>query len=451
MLALAPKVSRHDFPNAWPYLDSYRELMKERRAFAWLPLIDMIERLTAGLADSGRDTEWAVSDLLRDGLANREFGVPSDLLDRTLAAAAGLLDRLATPLEQGLPEVKDLEFHQLNDPAGRAADSFMLYVWRKAVEAGDENRRIPGEAYRWIERALSEGWGGIELRHAFGQYIRTLEWWQPGWLLKNIERLWPEGDSDAEVNARVAFFDGYLWDSVRLAGDVMRALVPQYRQVIPDVASNTPIHLGERDLRQQFANHIVIGWIWDLDGFGFDGLLGELLEVAPDELRAHLVWFMGKEYDQALEPEWRKTLWAKMDEYWQRRSDALAMLGAEDRSEELTRFCTWPSKVDASAEYVESRLHQAIDHVSVGFGIEQLLEYLSRKAEPEPRPCAALLERIVRRWADDPEVYWIGRELEPTLAAILRNGGYGERQAVERIIDRLLMTGRGDLRHLLND
>jgi len=451
MLALAPKLSRHDFPNAWPYLDSYRELIKERTAFAWLPLMDMIEQLTAVPADNGRDTEWAVSWLLRDGLADQQFGVPPDLLDRAFAVVVRLLDRFGTPLEEGLAERGTLESHQLNAPAGRAADSFMLYVWRKAAEAGGENRRIPGEAYGWIERALSEGWGGIELRHAFGQYIRTLEWCQPGWLLKNIERLWPEGNGDAEVNARVAFFDGYLWDSGPLAGDVMRALVPQYRQVTPDVASDTPIYLGERDLREQFANHIVIGWIHDVDGFGFDGLLGQLLEAAPDELRAHLVWFMGKEYDQALEPEWRKTLWAKMDEYWQRRSDALATLGAEDRSEELTRFCTWPLKVDISVECVEARLHQAIDHLSIGYGIEQLLQYLSQKAECEPKACAALLEHTIRRWADDPEVYWIGRELEPTLAAILRNGGRPERQAVEHIIGRLLMTERGDFRHLLAD
>jgi hypothetical protein len=451
MLALAPRVSRHDFPSAWPYLDSYQELIRQRRAFAWLPLIDMIERLTAGPADGGRDMEWAVSWLLRDGLADRQFGVPGDLVDRAFAVVVRLLGDSATPLEQGLPEVRDLESHQLNDPAGRAADSFMLYVWRKAVGSGDENRRIPGEAYGWIERALSEGWGGIELRHAFGQHIRTLEWCQPGWLLKSIKSLWPEGAGEAEVATRVAFFNGYLWDSGPLAKDVMRALVPQYRQVIPDVALDDPIYLSERDLRGQFAVHIVIGWIRDVEGFGFDGLLGELLRVAPDEVRAHLVWFMGKEYHQALEPEWRKVLWAKMDEYWQRRSDALATLGAEDRSEELTRFCTWPSKVDAPVEYLEPRLHQAIDHLSVGFGIEQLLQYLSQKAEAEPRACAALLEYIIRRWTDDPEVYWIGRELEPTLATILRSGGHGERQAVERIIDRLLMTGRGDFRHLLGD
>ncbi|MCJ7510395.1 MAG: SIR2 family protein [Dehalococcoidia bacterium] len=451
MLALAPKVSRHDFPNAWPYLDSYREAMKERRTFAWLPLIEMIERLAADLADSARDTEWAVSDLLRDGLANSEFGVPTDLLNRAFAVAVALLDRSARPLERGLPERKDLEFHQLNEPAGRAADSFMLYVWRKAILGGDEARTIPEEVRGRIEHALSGGWGGMELRHAFGQYIRTLEWCDPGWLLKSIKSLWPEGAGEAEVAARVAFFNGYLWGSAPLAKDVMRALVPQYRQVIPDVAVDDPIYLSERDLREQFAVHIVVGWILDVDGFSFDGLLGELLRVAPDEVRAHLVWFMGKEYDQATEPEWRDTLWTKMDEYWQGRSDALATLGAEDRSEELTRFCTWPSKVDASVEHFESRLHQAIDHVSVGFGIEQLLEYLSRKAEPEPRPCAALLDRIVRRWADDPEVYWIGRELEPTLAAILRSGGRPERQAVERIIGRLWMTGRGDFRHLLAD
>jgi hypothetical protein len=107
--------------------------------------------------------------------------------------------------------------------------------------------------------------------------------------------------------------------------------------------------------------------------------------------------------------------------------------------------------VNASVEYLEPRLHQAIDHLSVGFGIEQLIEYLSQKAEAEPKDCAALLEHIIRRWADDPEVYWIGRELEPTLKGILRSGSYLDRQAVQRIINHLLMTGRGDFRHLLGD
>jgi len=212
-----------------------------------------------------------------------------------------------------------------------------------------------------------------------------------------------------------------------------------------------PTYLSERDLREQLATHIIIGWIHDVDGFGFDGLLGQLIEAAPDELRAHLVWFMGKEYDQAAASDWRDTLWAKMDAYWRQRSDALAAVGTEDQSDELTRFCTWPLAVGASAEYLEPRLHQAIDHLSIGYGIEQLLEYLSQKAEAEPKPCAAILEHLVRRWAADPEVYWIGRELEPTLKGILRSGSHPEHQAARRIIARLLETGRGNFRHLLGD
>jgi hypothetical protein len=68
-----------------------------------------------------------------------------------------------------------LSFHQLNDPAGSAADALLALLFRRALDASTAEERVTNFPARsrldpaisaLLDRSLSELWGGVELRFA---------------------------------------------------------------------------------------------------------------------------------------------------------------------------------------------------------------------------------------------------------------------------------------------
>ena len=289
MLTFCRLLREDDFPDAFSYFSAYLSLVKDGVTFAWRPLVELCERLSPDPPADRGGVSWAVSWLLCDGLSNRDFGIPVDLLGRTLAVVIRIIDGLFTPLSRGV-ERPDLTVHQLNDPAGRAADGLLFYIWRSNV-ADPRSRHIPDDAASYLQRALDDAWGGVELRHAIGNYVNILEWCEPGWLRAHMDSLWPASGTDEASNARVAFWNGYLW-TPQLGAEVMISLTRQYSAVLRAFSGDNNPYLGERQLLERLAEHLVIGWLRDVKGFSFNDLLGEFVQTAPDALRAHAVWFM---------------------------------------------------------------------------------------------------------------------------------------------------------------
>ena len=448
MLELADILEAQDLDHLWPYFEAYSDVMKVGIAFRWAPLIGFAERLAeqSGRGQTGLST---VSRLLRDGLSNETAGVPDDFLDRSFGVLFRILHNTYISLETGLSDDQRGGYHQLNSVSGEAADALMLCIYRKTRKEQGETRQIPSIAQEWLSKGLRDGWGGVELRHAVGQFLRLLDWCEPGWARTNLQHILPAGDQPAALNARRSLLNGYLSDS-RLVPSLMKSLVPLYREAVPDTGRDRPVMLDERMAVRPLALHIVVGWIWGIDGFGLDGLLGELLAGASDDVRGHIVWFLGGEYEKA-DAEWRGELWRKMDEFWEYRVEALSGLPVTERSEELTRFCSWAKALDVPLEKLESRLNLSVDHLSMGFGIEELLQRFAKRGEHEAAPTARLLDRIVQRWGSDPNVFWIGRELEAAVDAICRAAGPMEIEPIRSIVDTLLKTGRADYREKLKN
>lgn len=450
MLDFAAKLEAQDFYYIWPYLDAYSELMKGGVAFRWAPLIELCERIVSERPGAEGSHIAEVSRFLRNGLGSKpeKLGIPDDLLDRAFQVIVQLLDGRYTRLEVGLEDSRDTSVHQLNSAPGEAADAFMFYVWRRGTES-KEGDGIPAQASDRIGNALSEGWGGMELRHAIGQFLNVLEWLEPGWVEANLPALFPQGDTLDAFNARKAMVNGYLLCRPT-SRSLMRSLTRMFAEVIPDTGREERLYLDERIAVNPFTDQIVIGWIWNLEGFGIDGLLGELVAEANDEVRARIVWFLGAEYANADE-EWRRTLWDKMDEYWSWRVESLRSLAIDEPSEELTRFCAWVRDLAIPLDQIESRLQFSIQHFSMYFGVHVLLENLVTRAASETAAASRLLEFTVDTLADTPEMHWSSADLKKALDALCEYAGAQERKAIGTTADRLLAVGILDYREELKN
>jgi hypothetical protein len=403
MLALAPILERNDIGRAWPYLEAYVQLAKDNVSFSWGPLIDLADRTVVETRSDDDSAEWAVTSMLRGGSGYRLSGVPDGLLGRSVAISVRVLTNRFRPLEEHANSEGDLTSHQLNAPAGRAADTILICLWRELVARNGNLGQFPDEIGRILDSAVRDGWGGLELRHALGQFAWVVDRSVPGWISGQLATLYPSGEDEACLGARRAFLAGYLY-SGHLADDLMQVLVPMYQDAIADSGREVPQLLGDRMLVTRLMEHIVIGWLKDVRGFGFDGLLGDLVDTATDDNLAQIAWYLWKEYGDA-DVEFRAQLWPKMDEYWTRRTEALRTLGATERSRELTRLAEWADRVERPLAEMEERLRVSIDHLDRHATMESLLETLAARGADEWEPASRLLERLVDRWAGVTDVY----------------------------------------------
>jgi hypothetical protein len=443
MLDLAPRIRAEDLPHIFPFIDAYIELVKAGRAFDWTPLVALAERLDGVNPDADSTFAW----LFRQGLGTRKAGVPDDLLDRAFKICCNILARRSTPIEVGIEKDREWSFHQLNHPAGQAADALLFYVWRRGLIAGD-NRRVPPLVEPLLEEALTDSWGGSELRYAVGQGLRTLEWVEPGWLGTNYQRLIPPGQSSFAINAKRAFLSGNLLDK-QVSNGILRTLAPLYAEALPDTATETRLYLDRREhwSVNSLVEFIALGWLWDVDGYADDELMGELLQYGSDSALSHLAGFLHAHWSN-VEADLKAQTWERIDGHWAKRVDAWRDEGINRKSHELMSFTRWLPDVPAALGDVESRLCVMIDHMALGFGMETLVEFVTSRTGEAPDIAVKLLERVVERWSGDPEFYWSGRKLEPALDAVI--GSLGKHHVgVARIVSRLFETGFADFRSKL--
>jgi hypothetical protein len=419
-----------DAVKAWELFGYLEDQLRSGKAISWAPVLRLCGRLI------GR--RWGeVARLLRDGMANDTIGVPSDLLDEGAEIVVKGLGETFSPLNSDELE-DDLLSSQLNTDAGELADALLLYLLRCARA---EKHELPPTVSEALDKALEEGWGGVELRLAFGQYVGVMAWHRPGFLQENLDKLCPPGEDMESLNASKSFLTGILIIN-NLSKDILRTMVPVFRRVLPDAGDGERRYFKgtDRTTIDRLLDYVVVGWLVDIEGYGFDGLLGELLDLASDEKRQHMAWYVQSQIKTA--GERAEDFGSKAAAYWQRRVEALKDLPAVDLSGELTEFADWPRLLGMTLAESEERLVLTVEHLKLGFALREILEFIDERAPSEPEASVRLLERIVNRWSGEDWLRWDSRYLLRTLRAVTANvAGGANHERLRLIASRLMELG----------
>lgn len=449
MLQLAPELKAEDGERLITYVSAYENVLDSTTALAgfdWIPLLELMERIIADCPAKNPRTCGQMASLIDRGITSTHNPIPTESLHRALTITAQVLGSLAHPLETdpdagGRVRLGD----QLNEPAGKAADAFMRCVWQMLFLAVDETRHLPAEASAWIDKALEDGWGGLEMRHALGEFWFVLEWGEPGWLSRHADDLWPQSDEMASIHARRAFLFGFL-QARTLSQAALEALQRMFVDAILDLNRDDRMYLDDEQFGGRFAQSVVYGWLYDVDQFDFDGLLGEFLGVASDTLRAEMVRQLGGLYrlsENGNATDIQATE-AKRDEYWRRRVDHLKdRLSVSEVSKELGTFVAWGQSSQYTLRSLEKRLSVSIDHLPEGRSAHDLFELIAAKGAEEPLPALRLLIQFCDRLLFEKRLYLWGRDrgLHAAIDAVCKGAKPSHRSRILQLADRMLRAG----------
>ena len=294
---------------------------------------------------------------------------------------------------------------------------------------------------------MSRGWGGLELRHALGEFWFVTQWGEPGWLVQHASHLWPPADQPGASNARRAFLFGYL-QAYQWSKSTFELLIPLYRDVVRDLARQQREYLDEHYLIESFVRHLVLGWLHDVEGF--NGVLDEFLASAPDAERARFVRLLGREHLMAKGQDGVdfEATTRKREMFWQRRVTELGTrLPVTERSEELSAFCSWARHYPRPLALLEPRLRVSIEHLANGQdAIDALLETFVARGEAEPLSAARLLGTLVDHLHGDNQLNWGWQrdKFGAAFDAICRGALPRHRVHLRRVANRLLQADVAD-------
>jgi len=466
MLNLATSLLPSDFPEAAPFIWGYKEALRANRDFSRAPLYALFGRVLNSDADAR--SLHSFSEFIKELAGQLTFVLENEELDRLLEFATAVLERTATPLEAvgRIEEETDIATHHINTAPGFAADVIVSVVFRRALalSTAEETRTLFPErsredptAFALLNRGVSGGWGGVELRHAIGKRLRLIVWAGPGWLDRRLDQLLPwDFEAEAGVGAWRAFWTGHFIAD-RLSDRVLVALKDRYRMLVNE-AGDLESRLLKKAFaipdREALADHLMVGWLRGYEGFGRDGLFGTFMAEVEDSMRAHVVRRLVGELLEARrssDETWRRRVLIELDALWVDRTHALR--NEPDKGQlELDAFSYWLQGYDAELSQIRDRVELIAERSATQSSPDLLLEYLERAADTDPAGATEIVNLVVRQSIDTHEFFWVaGQRLPGLIEKLWRTADTTANRSALRALVSLLLERRGvDLRPMIS-
>lgn len=302
----------------------HRDALKQNKGiFDWKPLLDLCATILAKpieLKDrkpsgfSGDDPDWnwsrnTIAGLLLEGLRNREAKIPQELRNDVWK----ILETLSQDAEP-TPEQEAERLKSNHDPLsvaisttrGVALDAAIQYgIWIKDA--------IPEEKRKgWsLEKNLPELFKvlndhldikidpSVGIRAIYGEKLSSLAWLDEKWVEDNAKKIFPGEPGEQQ------YFDA-AWETFMTFNHAydgfLRMLKPQYQRAIKEIGKHTDKKHHLENPEQYLARHLILYYSGGKIPLETD-MLKDFYEVAPLELLADIIDFIGRRAKQTEMPE----------------------------------------------------------------------------------------------------------------------------------------------------
>ncbi len=351
--------------------------------------------------------------------------------------------------------------HYWNEPAGIAASALFECVVRIRREDEQDNDTyamerlsISTEIMEAVERGVDSGWGGIELRFGIGANLAIVEGLYEGWLEQHISRLLPSTDGPTATTEWRAFWSGYFWNP-RVYDSFLVTLRPYYEQLVSLVYSEIGLFEGDNASTNRLIEHIAVGRIRELDGFGTDGLLGVVTANATDDVLADLVGFFRHELDAARkrsDAQWLNRVWNAFNEYWIRRTREFRSPDfPEHFLEEASAFIGCTSFSPVSLREMVVQITTSVRFADRTLDFEELIEWLIPMVSDDAKIVLEVADAIANRLTAPDTFSFVPRNYRKLIETLHQVHDSSIEPRLVLVVDRLLHQRQFDLRDAILD
>lgn len=301
--------------------------LKKGEKWDWRPVLELaawvggqpraIEGRKGGLMIADPDWGWtrdSIIELLKTGFEGGSDRLSCEHRALVWGALAPLTDDPSPSLEDERGERFDPAFLSINSTRGRALYAVLDYArWvRKCADAQRKSREEPAVTLGAMPevRDILDGHLDVKreptltIRSVYGHQLSSLAGLDWEWFRANVERILPLGQSNS------AYFNA-AWESFVVFNQphdaLLRGLMPAYQRAVAEVAKRSRMMRHPESPEDRLAEHLMVYyWRGNLGFGGEDRLLDGFYAQAPDELRGHAMWFIGRSvssWDDGAPPE----------------------------------------------------------------------------------------------------------------------------------------------------
>jgi len=282
------------------------------------------------------------------------------------------------------------------------------------------------------------------VRSVFGQYLQTLFWLDATWVTQNLDRIFPESDTDEDARMFVAAWDGFVVSGRYFPSQSLRALLqPKYLRAIDNLAAGR-VTRG-LDPARKLAEHVVFDYLHSDQAITAESgdsasLVIVFFEKAPRDSRSRVAWSIWQACTQNPQGFWRR-----VSAFWYRRVEAVRASGDPATfADEMTYYAQLPFAVrefvalSAIADLLEETLRMSDVFDQRGLGWTSVEQYLAHRIGYEPRDVCNFMSWLVEL-APNPQ----STKAIETRRAILENLAADQhtRTSALDMIDRLAREG----------
>jgi hypothetical protein len=405
------------------------------------------------IADRGWGwTRDSILDLLKEGFRGGEAHLPYQHRELVWQALSPLTDDPYPSVENERGEGFDPSFLSINSTRGRALFATMEYAeWVRKCEKNRKPEQPPitlenmPEVREVLNRHLDvKSEPTLTIRSVYGQklsWLAALDWeWFRGEVgcIMQLEKV-----ESAHFNAA---WDGFIVFN-HPNDALLRELIPAYSRAIAEmnVPRKTRSHGSPVD---SLADHLMAYYWRDHLRFeGTDRLLADFYALAPDSVRGHASWFVGRSlpgWNDDAPPEVFERLRNLMD----RRLDAAERSATpEIFTKELASFGWWFTANKLGEEWSIRTLLRALrltKKISDEMDVIKILETLCQRF---PRECIECLTLMVEGDRDQWIVVSVETETRRTIEIGLRSPEAARDS--RRLVELLIGKGQYGFRSLL--
>jgi hypothetical protein len=444
--------------------------LKKGEKWDWRPVLELatwvggqpraIEARKGELMVNDPDWGWtrdSIIDLLTTGFRGGTDRLPCEHRTLVWDALGPLTDDPDPSAEGERGERFDPASRSINSTRGRALYALLEYTrWvrkcaadkRKTEEERPATLDAMPEVRDVLDRHLDvEREPTLTIRSVYGHQLGSLAGLDWEWFQANVQRILPEGQNES------AYFYS-AWDSFivfnrpheALLGELKRA----YQKAVAELATRPRITLHPGRPDESLAEHLMEYYWWgNLQFGGEDQLLDSFYARAPDELRGHAMWFIGRSVS-SWGDETAPEVFERLRNLMERRLKLAAQApSAQPCAKELANFGWWFTSKKFDERWSMETLLATLRLTKKAELDMDVVKRLAELCSVFPAECVSCLGLMIEGDREHSLLLGIEDEAREVIRLALESNVSEAATSAQRLAENLIARGHFGFRNIL--